>query len=148
MDFSLDWFLSIPGLLISGGVLLFIIALILLIATMAKKKKEKKTTDALPAAETSINSSTASAPDTATPAPAAGTSSPVPEMTSPSVTGGTITDIPTPTVGPTPEGMNTGVNAPTGVQATPANVAPAQPVMPATMDTMAQPQPVARQRQQ
>ena len=53
MDFSLDWFLSIPGLLISGGVLLFIIALILLIATMAKKKKEKKTTDALPAAETS-----------------------------------------------------------------------------------------------
>ena len=40
MEFSLDWFTSIPGLLISGGVLLFIIALILLIATMAKKKKK------------------------------------------------------------------------------------------------------------
>ena len=40
MDFSLDWFLSIPGLLITGGVLLFLIAFILLIVTMLKRKKE------------------------------------------------------------------------------------------------------------
>ena len=42
MDFSLDWFLSIPGLLITGGVLLFLIAFILLIVTMLKRKKENK----------------------------------------------------------------------------------------------------------
>lgn len=42
MDFSLDWFLSIPGLLITGGVLLFLIAFILLIVTMLKGKKKTR----------------------------------------------------------------------------------------------------------
>ena len=44
MNFSLDWFLSIPGLLITGGVLLLLIALIILIVT-SRKKKDKNTTN-------------------------------------------------------------------------------------------------------
>ena len=44
MDFS--WFLTIPGMLISGGVLLLIIALIIFIATSGKKnKKENSVSD-------------------------------------------------------------------------------------------------------
>ncbi len=39
MDFS--WFLTIPGMLISGGVLLLIIALIIFIATSGKKNKKE-----------------------------------------------------------------------------------------------------------
>ena len=40
MNFSLDWFLSIPGLLITGGVLLLFIALIILIVTGKNKKED------------------------------------------------------------------------------------------------------------
>ncbi len=39
--FSTEWFMTIPGMLISGGVLLLIIALIMLIASSSKKKKAK-----------------------------------------------------------------------------------------------------------
>ena len=118
MDFSLDWFLSIPGLLISGGVLLFVIALILLIATMAKKKK--KTGDTPVTTNNEAPAPNAAMPQTAMPQaamPQAGVNnnSALPEMNSPSVTGGTIMDIPAPAVPPVagqmPD-MNANVNMP------------------------------------
>ncbi len=42
IDFSVDWFLTIPGMLITGGVLLLIIALIIFITSGSKKEKPKK----------------------------------------------------------------------------------------------------------
>ena len=42
MNFSLDWFLTIPGMLITGGVLLLVIALTILLVTSSKAKKGKK----------------------------------------------------------------------------------------------------------
>ena len=39
--FSLDWFLTIPGMLITGGILFLIIALIIFIVTGNKKTKTK-----------------------------------------------------------------------------------------------------------
>ncbi len=44
IDFSVDWFLTIPGMLITGGVLLLIIALIIFITSGSKKEKSKKDT--------------------------------------------------------------------------------------------------------
>ncbi len=41
MNFDFSWFLTIPGMLITGGVLLLIIALIIFIATSSKKGKGK-----------------------------------------------------------------------------------------------------------
>lgn len=41
MNFDFNWFLTVPGMLISCGVLLLIVALIVLIVSSAKKKKEK-----------------------------------------------------------------------------------------------------------
>jgi len=40
LNFDLNWFLTIPGLLITGGVLLLLIALIIFIATSGKGKNE------------------------------------------------------------------------------------------------------------
>ena len=40
--FSLDWFMTIPGMLITGGVLFLIIALVIFIVTGNKKSKPKK----------------------------------------------------------------------------------------------------------
>lgn len=42
MNFDLSWFLTIPGMLITGGVLLLLIALIIFIATNGKAKKKKE----------------------------------------------------------------------------------------------------------
>ncbi len=42
MNFDFSWFLTIPGMLITGGVLLLIIALIVLIVSGRKDKKKKK----------------------------------------------------------------------------------------------------------
>lgn len=42
MKFDLNWFTTIPGLLITGGVLLLVIALIIFIVTSVKGKKSKK----------------------------------------------------------------------------------------------------------
>lgn len=42
MNFDFSWFLTIPGMLITGGVLLLIIALIILIVTSSKKKKDQE----------------------------------------------------------------------------------------------------------
>ena len=42
MNFEFGWFLTIPGMLITGGVLLLIIALIIFIATSNKEKKTNK----------------------------------------------------------------------------------------------------------
>lgn len=42
MAIDLDWFLTIPGILISCGVLLLLIALIIFIVTSVKAKKEEK----------------------------------------------------------------------------------------------------------
>ncbi len=39
--FSLDWFMTIPGMLITGGVVFLIIALIIFIATGNKKAKKQ-----------------------------------------------------------------------------------------------------------
>ena len=51
MDFQ--WFLTIPGLLISGGVLLLIIALIIFISTSGKKtnKEDKVSKESLQGAK-------------------------------------------------------------------------------------------------
>ena len=46
MNFSLDWFLTVPGMFITGGVLLLIIALVILIVTGKKSKKEKAAANA------------------------------------------------------------------------------------------------------
>lgn len=40
--FSLDWFMTIPGMLITGGVLFLVIALVIFIVTGNKKSKPKK----------------------------------------------------------------------------------------------------------
>lgn len=40
--FSLDWFMTIPGMLITGGVLFLIIALIIFIVTGNKKQRQRK----------------------------------------------------------------------------------------------------------
>ncbi len=40
--FSTDWFLTIPGMLITGGVILLVIALIMLLVSASKGKKNKK----------------------------------------------------------------------------------------------------------
>ena len=144
MDFSLDWFLSIPGLLISGGVLLFIIALILLIATMAKKKK--KTGDTPVTANNEAPAQNAAMPQAAMPQAGVNNNSALPEMNSPSVTGGTIMDIPAPTVPPVagqmPD-MNANVNMsmnnamPTGTQ--PNMAMPTMDMAGAQMPPMQQP---------
>ena len=42
MNFDFGWFLTVPGILITGGVLLLIVALIILIATSGKKNKENQ----------------------------------------------------------------------------------------------------------
>ena len=41
-DFNLSFFTTIPGMLITGGVLLLLIALIIFIATGSKKGKKNK----------------------------------------------------------------------------------------------------------
>lgn len=41
MNFQFDWFLTLPGLFITGGVILLVIALIILLVTNRKSKKEK-----------------------------------------------------------------------------------------------------------
>ena len=46
MSFDLKWFTTIPGLLITGGVLFLILALVLLIITGKKSKKEKQAKEA------------------------------------------------------------------------------------------------------
>ena len=40
---DLSWFITIPGMLITGGVLLLIIALIIFILTSGKKNKKEET---------------------------------------------------------------------------------------------------------
>ena len=46
-SFSLDWFMTIPGMLITGGVVFLIIALIIFIATGNKKSKTNKEVQAV-----------------------------------------------------------------------------------------------------
>ncbi len=45
MSFDFGWFLTLPGMFITGGVILLIIALIILIVTNKKAKKEKNPMD-------------------------------------------------------------------------------------------------------
>ena len=42
MSFNFKWFTTIPGILITAGVVLLIVAFVLLILTGKKSKKEKK----------------------------------------------------------------------------------------------------------
>ena len=62
MDFQ--WFLTIPGLLISGGVLLLIIALIIFISTSSKKvnKADKVSDESLQGAKELVNNAETTPP--------------------------------------------------------------------------------------
>ena len=143
MNFSLDWFLSIPGLLITGGVLLLFIALIILIVT-GKKKKEDVSASTETTTTAPVQNETATVAPTATP-----TNGAVPEMNSPALSTGTIMDIPAPVgTGPMVDAnanmnMNMGVNnAMPTAEVSPVNpmVAPtvqATPEMAPTMQTPA-----------
>ena len=143
MNFSLDWFLSIPGLLITGGVLLLFIALIILIVT-GKKKKEDVSASTETTTTAPVQNETATVAPTATP-----TNGAVPEMNSPALSTGTIMDIPAPVgTGPMVDAnanmnMNMGMNnAMPTAEVSPVNpmVAPtvqATPEMAPTMQTPA-----------
>ena len=127
MNFSLDWFLSIPGLLITGGVLLLLIALIILIVTSRKKKDKNDSTAATePAQATAATSPEAPA------TPAVNSNGAVPEMNSPAMSTGTIMDIPAP-VG---TGQNIDPNANMN-NAMPMSMPTTEPVVP--VDPMAAP---------
>ena len=133
MDFSLDWFTSIPGLLISAGVLLLLIALIILIATRKKKKDTPaENTDAAAAqpAPTATPQAEAVAAPTATPTGAA------PEMNSPALSTGSIMDIPAPVEATPQQPMDPNV-ANTMAMPTMDASAPAPAVSP--VDPLAQP---------
>ena len=133
MDFSLDWFTSIPGLLISAGVLLLLIALIILIATRKKKKDTPaENTDAAAAqpAPTATPQAEAVAAPTATPTGAA------PEMNSPALSTGSIMDIPAPVEATPQQPMDPNV-ANTMAMPTMDASAPAPAVPP--VDPLAQP---------
>ncbi len=57
INFDLNWFLTIPGMLITGGILLLLIALIIFIATSGsgkKKKSEIKTDEPAPVADPAV----------------------------------------------------------------------------------------------
>ena len=66
-SFSLDWFMTIPGMLITGGVVFLIIALIIFIATGNKKPKTNKEVQAVQ--EASKQEAVATASQTVTPTP-------------------------------------------------------------------------------
>ncbi len=55
LNFDLSFFTSIPGMLITGGVLLLIIALIIFIATSGKKDKKKGKEDSIVASTPSVD---------------------------------------------------------------------------------------------
>ncbi len=99
MDFS--WFLTIPGMLITGGVLLLIIALVIFIATSSKKgqKKEKDASKNSVAGANEMLGGTTPPPvqpglgDMNAVSPM---SAPVPEMNSMAAQAGSLTDMPQP----------------------------------------------------
>ena len=64
INFDLNWFLTIPGMLITGGILLLLIALIIFIATSgsSKKNKKKEVSDLVSPSPESINPNTTTAP--------------------------------------------------------------------------------------
>ena len=66
-SFSLDWFMTIPGMLITGGVVFLIIALIIFIVTGNKKPKTNKEVQAVQ--EASKQEAVATASQTVTPTP-------------------------------------------------------------------------------
>ena len=66
-SFSLDWFMTIPGMLITGGAVFLIIALIIFIATGNKKPKTNKEVQAVQ--EASKQEAVATASQTVTPTP-------------------------------------------------------------------------------
>ena len=115
-NFDLSFFTSIPGLLITGGVLLLLIALIIFIATGSKKgnkgKKEEKVEDAVNATPQVDNSGTVATMDVApdvTPTPAVQAVGPSPVVSAPDTV-----------VSSTPEAGNAVVNsAPASVNTEP-----------------------------
>lgn len=60
IKFDLNWFLTVPGMLITGGILLLLIALIIFIATSGGKKKDKKDVKELVNTNEGVNSVTPS----------------------------------------------------------------------------------------
>lgn len=69
-NFSLSFFTSIPGMLITGGVLLLIIALIIFIATGSRKEKKKEVKSSIDGKEEPIVASTPAVDVAVTPAEA------------------------------------------------------------------------------
>ena len=67
VSFSLDWFMTIPGMLITGGVVFLIIALIIFIVTGNKKPKTNKEVQAVQEASKQEAVATASQTVTQTP---------------------------------------------------------------------------------
>ena len=51
MNFDMSWFTTVPGLMITGGVILLIVALVILIVTGKKSKKEKAKANGTDAAQ-------------------------------------------------------------------------------------------------
>lgn len=91
MAISFDWLLTIPGLLISSGVLLLIIALVIFIVTTVKSKKEEKGGVSAPVVE----QNSAPVVDMATPSVDAVSNSEEKEIASTTVSiFPTVTDIP------------------------------------------------------
>lgn len=66
MKFDLNWFTTIPGLLITGGVLLLVIALIIFIITSVRGKKNKNIGEDAVNTQTQVQSQVQEAPVTAT----------------------------------------------------------------------------------
>lgn len=134
MNFSLEWFTSIPGLLITAGILLILIALIYILVSNRKKKDK-------PSEGTGEQTPAAQAP-TATPAAPTQNNGAVPEMNSPAVQAGTIMDIPAP-VETQPQTMDPTTAVAATMPAAPA-VNPVDPMAQATVEAMptAQPAPV------
>jgi nicotinate-nucleotide--dimethylbenzimidazole phosphoribosyltransferase len=92
MNFDLKFFMTIPGLLITGGVLLFIIALIILLVSGKKSKKAPVPAPAVAPAPNAANATMA-----AQPAMPINNAQSVPDMNAPTVNmAASITDVPAP----------------------------------------------------
>lgn len=128
MNFDFSWFLSIPGMLITGGVLLLIVAVIILIVTSRKSKKMQNPVQG--DANATIQAAVPTATNVLTPVvptPAVSPMNngmPLPEMNSSSVNApNTLSNMPTP------------VETPSNV----SNVMPAVPTSPMASSVNAMP---------
>ncbi|MBQ2639529.1 MAG: hypothetical protein IJF92_02070 [Bacilli bacterium] len=103
MNFDFSWFLTVPGILITGGVLLLIVALIILIATSGKKNSEYQ--EVVEENSADANGQVAAEQNMEAPMPEAANANAVPEMGQPQVNpNDSIMNIPDPVMAaPAPE---------------------------------------------